>query len=107
MPVQLVGDAVREAVVVTETTTIEVEAEATHIPEFIEVDIEGAAIGTQILAGDLVLPQGTSLLTDREALIVNITAQSAEETSGEAEAGETVASAAAPVADSTDGGDEE
>lgn len=107
VPVQLVGDAVREAVVVTETTTIEVEAEATHIPEFIEVDIEGAAIGTQILAGDLVLPQGTSLLTDREALIVNITAQSAEETSGEAEAGEAVASAAAPVADSAAGGDEE
>ena len=43
IPVHLVGEAVRESLVVTENTTLQVEAEATHIPEFIEVDIEGAA----------------------------------------------------------------
>jgi large subunit ribosomal protein L25 len=79
IPIQLVGAAVRDALVVTENSTVEVEAEATHIPEFIEVDIEGAEPGTQILASDLKLPEGSSLLTDPDTLIVNVTStQSAE-----------------------------
>lgn len=106
IPVQLVGEAVRDSVVVTETTTLEVEAEATHIPEFIEVDIEGAEIGTQILASDLRLPPGSTLLTDAEALIVNITAQAAEETEGGAAEGETT-EAAGTAASSTEAGDSE
>lgn len=79
IPIQLVGAAVRDALVVTENSTVEVEAEATHIPEFIEVDIEGAEAGTQILASDLKLPAGSSLLSDPDTLIVNVTGtQSAE-----------------------------
>ena len=50
VPIHVIGEAVRETLVVTENSTIQVEAEATHIPEFIEVDIEGAEAGTQILA---------------------------------------------------------
>jgi large subunit ribosomal protein L25 len=73
VPVHLVGEAVRDALVVTESPTIQVEAEATHIPDFIEVDIEGADVGTQILASDLALPDGTTLLTDPESLVVNVT----------------------------------
>ncbi len=73
VPVHLNGEAAPETLVVTENATVQVEAEATHIPEFIEIDIEGAAIGTQIHASDLVLPEGTTLLIDPETLIVNIT----------------------------------
>ncbi len=78
VPVHLVGEAVRDSLVVTENATIEVEAEATHIPEYIEIDIEGAEVGTQIHASDLVLPKGTTLLTDGEILVVNVTAPVAE-----------------------------
>ena len=73
VPVHLNGEAARETLVVTETATIQLEAEATHIPEFIEVDIEGAAAGTQIHASDLTLPSGSTLLLDADTLIVNIT----------------------------------
>jgi large subunit ribosomal protein L25 len=73
VPVHLNGDAARETLVVTETTTIQLEAEATHIPEFIEVDITGAVAGTQIHASDLNLPSGSTLLLDPDTLIVNIT----------------------------------
>lgn len=110
VPVHLIGEAVSETLVVTENTTVSVEAEATHIPEFIEIDIEGAEVGTQILAGDLKLPSGTSLLTDAEALIVNITAaQTAEQleadlAEAEAEAGVTPAE---PVAAEPAGDDSE
>ncbi|MBA2954254.1 50S ribosomal protein L25/general stress protein Ctc [Nocardioides sp. MAH-18] len=79
VPVHLNGEAARETLVVTETATIQLEAEATHIPEFVEVDIEGAEAGTQIHASDLKLPQGSTLLLDEETLIVNVTAQISQE----------------------------
>lgn len=79
VPVQLVGEAARETLVVTENATIQLEAEATHIPEYIEIDIEGAEAGTQIHASDLKLPSGSTLLLDPEALVVNVTAQQSAE----------------------------
>lgn len=93
VPVQLVGEAGPETVVVTDTSEIELEAEAQNIPETIEVDIEGLTYGTQILASELVLPTGSTLLLDPETLIVNITQQisvealEAELEEAEAEAG--------------------
>ena len=79
VPVHVVGDAVSETLVVTENATVQVEAEATNIPEYIEVSVEGAEVGTQIHASDLELPEGTTLLVDPETLVVNVTqAQSAE-----------------------------
>jgi large subunit ribosomal protein L25 len=73
IPVHLNGEAARDTLVVTENSTVQVEAEATHIPEYIEVDIEGAEAGTMIHASDLQLPSGSTLLLDPETLIVNIT----------------------------------
>jgi large subunit ribosomal protein L25 len=78
VPVHVTGDAASETLVVTENTTVQVEAEATNIPEYIEVSVEGAAIGTQIHASDLQLPDGTTLLTDGDSLIVNVTQQQTE-----------------------------
>lgn len=79
VPVHLNGEAARETLVVTENATIQLEAEATHIPEYIEVDIEGLAAGTQIHASDLKLPSGSVLLLDPETLIVNITEMQSQE----------------------------
>ena len=79
VPVLVTGDAASETLVVTENTTIQIEAEATHIPENIEVDIQGAPAGTQILASDLKLPEGSTLLVDPDTLIVNVTEQQSEE----------------------------
>ena len=93
VPIHTVGDAAPETLVVTENSTVQVEAEATHIPEFIEVSVEGAEAGTQILASDLVIPEGSTLLVDPETLIVNVTEQisaealEAELEEAEAEAG--------------------
>jgi large subunit ribosomal protein L25 len=79
IPVHVVGDAASETLVVNENTTLQVEAEADSIPEFFEVSVEGAAAGTQILARDLTLPKGVTLLADEELLIVNVTGQISEE----------------------------
>jgi large subunit ribosomal protein L25 len=79
VPVHVTGEAAPETLVVTEHSTVQVEAEATNIPERIEVSVEGAAIGTQIHASDLVLPEGTTLLTDADSLVVNVTQQQSQE----------------------------
>jgi large subunit ribosomal protein L25 len=91
--INLTGEAVPEALVVTENATVAIEAEATHIPESIEVSIEGAEVGTQVLAKDLILPSGATLAVDEEHLIINIVAAptqaevEAELAEAEAEAG--------------------
>jgi large subunit ribosomal protein L25 len=109
------GEAAIETVVTVENQTVELEVEATHIPENLEVSVEGASAGTQIHASDLVLPEGAVLVTDPEILVVNITgaitaeALEAELAEAEAEAGieheapqaETEA-AEAPAAEGTD-----
>src|SRR6476661_318555 len=56
--IHLVGQAGPETLVVTENATVSLEAEATHIPESIEVSIEGAQVGTLIHASDLEIPSG-------------------------------------------------
>lgn len=84
IPVHVVGDAASDALVVTEHPSVSVEAEATHIPEYVEVSVEGAEVGTQILAKDLELPSGSTFQGDEETLIVNIThAPTAEEVEAE------------------------
>jgi large subunit ribosomal protein L25 len=90
IPVHLVGDPNPDALIVTETSLISVEAEATHIPEYVEVSIEGLNVGDQILAKDLTVPSGSTVLLDDEHLIVNVThaptAEEVEEELAEAEA---------------------
>ena len=78
IPVHVVGEAVAETLVVLENSVVSVEAEATHIPEFVEVDVEGAEVGTQVHASDLKLPKGTELLTDGDILVVNVTQQQSQ-----------------------------
>lgn len=121
VPIHVVGDAASETLVVNENTVVSVEAEATHIPEFFEVSVEGAAAGTQIHAKDLDLPSGTTLLADEELLIVNVTEQisaealEAELEEAEADAGiehdapetETAEGSEAPAEDAAEGTDSE
>ncbi len=85
--VALVGDAAAGTLVTQESTTLSIEAEALHLPEAIEISIEGAEAGTQITAGAVALPQGVTLAGDPEQLIVNIIAAPAAEAAPEAAEG--------------------
>ena len=66
------GDADSGTLVAQDANTIEVEAEALSIPEHITVSVEGLVAGTQILAGQLELPAGVTLVSDPELLVVNV-----------------------------------
>ncbi|MGY1738727.1 50S ribosomal protein L25/general stress protein Ctc [Geodermatophilus sp. SYSU D00684] len=93
VPVVTVGESGPETLLSVELNTVSLEAEATAIPETIEVDVTGRGAGEGVTAGDLPLPSGATLLTDPEALVVNVmgapTAEQldAELAEAEAEAG--------------------
>ena len=72
--VHVVGEAAPETLVNLEHTTLLVEAEATNIPTGVEVSVEGLGVGSQIHAKDVTLPSSVTLVTDPEALVVNVTA---------------------------------
>ncbi len=89
IPVHVLGESKADAMTVTELNTVSVEAEATNIPEYIEVSVEDAEVGFHVLAKDLALPEGSLLLTDDDALVVNVVhAPTAEEVEAELEEAE-------------------
>ena len=84
VPIHVVGEAFVETVVSLENNTVELAVEATHIPERLDVSVDGLKAGTRIHASDLVLPDGAELVTEADVLIVNITqAITAEELEAE------------------------
>ena len=87
VPVHVEGESAAGTIASLDANTLSLEAEATHIPERIIVDIEGAEEGTQIFAKDLTLPEGSTLVSDPETLVVNVTVP-AEVDLGETEAAE-------------------
>ncbi|MFH8259421.1 50S ribosomal protein L25/general stress protein Ctc [Streptomyces roseolus] len=63
--------------------TLSVEAEATHLPESVTVSIEGLSAGDSVHAKDIALPKGAALVTDPEAVVIQILAAQAEEPAAE------------------------
>lgn len=79
VPITVTGDAAPGTLVTQDMNTLQVEADALNIPEEFEVSVEGAEIGTRVLAGEVSLPRGVELQTDAEYLVVNVTAAPTEE----------------------------
>ncbi|MDX2375833.1 50S ribosomal protein L25/general stress protein Ctc [Microbacterium sp. LRZ72] len=77
IPVYVVGETFPGTIANLDAATISLEVEATHIPEHVEVDVEGLEEGAHITAADLTLPKGASLLADPETLIVAVSVPAA------------------------------
>ncbi|PRC41847.1 50S ribosomal protein L25 [Mycobacterium sp. ITM-2017-0098] len=97
------GDAAPGTLVTQETNTVEIEADVQSIPEQFAVSVEGATEGTQTLAGQIELPEGVTLISDPELLVVNVVAAPTEEDLDAEGAGDT--SDAAAGEDATEGGE--
>jgi len=95
VPVHHIGELAPGNAFNQELTFISLEAEATHLPTSVEVDIEGRSAGEHIHASDLVLPEGSVLLADADAMVVHIS--EATEVTNE-EASEAAAGASAEAA---------
>lgn len=68
--VVLTGDAAPDAMVDFQMTSLTLEADATKLPENVEVSIEGLAVGSSIKAGEVTLPSGSTLAQDGDVVIV-------------------------------------
>jgi large subunit ribosomal protein L25 len=102
VPVHVEGESAPGTIADLDQHTLSLEAEATHIPERVIVNVEGLEEGTQILAGAVELPKGATLLTDPESLVINVhTPQKVDlgEEAAEAAEGETAEEAAEAAAE--------
>jgi len=70
VPVQLTGEAAPDTLVDQQTLTLTVTADATALPEHLELSIAGKRAGSSLSAGDVQLPAGTELSQDAEHVIV-------------------------------------
>ncbi|RLK48980.1 50S ribosomal protein L25/general stress protein Ctc [Microbacterium telephonicum] len=72
VPVVVIGEPAAGTIANLDNATVSLEVEATHIPQHVEVDVEGLEDGTHVTAADLKLPKGAALVTEGETLIVAI-----------------------------------
>lgn len=86
IPVQLVGEAAKNTLIVHEQDTLSVSAEATRLPEHLEASVEGLEPGAHVTAADVQLPAGVELATDPELIVAVVSAAPTAEQM-EAEAG--------------------
>jgi large subunit ribosomal protein L25 len=112
VPVNVIGEVTPEGLLDQQLIQISVEAEATHIPPGIDINVEGMVVGDAVHAGDLKLPSGVTLAEEPDVLVLHVitapTAAQIEAELGEAEAevGAGVSAEAAPAAPAAAAGGE-
>ena len=72
--VRVTGEVSPDGMLNQQVVQLPVEADATSIPDGIDVDVEGMEVGASLHAGDLTLPEGTTLAVDPETLILQVLA---------------------------------
>ncbi|MBD5786531.1 50S ribosomal protein L25/general stress protein Ctc [Cellulosimicrobium terreum] len=97
IPVHVTGESAPGTIHLVDLQEVSVEAEATHIPDSVEVSIEGLAAGETVFARDLTLPKGTTLVSDGDLAVVYISVP--QDNSADLEAAEAEASAQALVSE--------
>ena len=104
VPVHTEGKHDPDGILEHQHNTVEVECEATSIPKFLVIDIEGMTAGTSRFASDVVLPAGITLISPANTVTVHLSERSAvvEETPVAAATDAPADAAAAPEAEKKD-----
>jgi len=79
IPINLVGEAAPDTLVEQQTMTLTVSADATALPDHVELSIAGKRAGSSLSAADVTLPAGTTLAQDPEHVIVSVLGVISEE----------------------------
>ena len=79
VPVQLTGDAAPDTLVDQQTMTLTVIADATALPDHLELSIAGKRAGSSLAARDVTLPAGTELAQEADHVIVAFLGVQSEE----------------------------
>jgi large subunit ribosomal protein L25 len=101
VPVHVTGEIYPGGLLDQQMVQVSLEAEATHIPNSVEVSVEGMEIGGSVHARDLQLPAGSTLAGDADALVLHVlaapTAEQMEADLGEVPSAEAAAEEAPPA----------
>jgi large subunit ribosomal protein L25 len=104
VPIRIIGEiAPGDGMLNQQIVQVPVEAEATNIPQGIDVDVDGMDIGQAVHASDLKLPPGVTLQVEPETLVLHVIARSAAEQPEEAEEAEVPESVADEEASDSEG----
>jgi large subunit ribosomal protein L25 len=106
VPIRVTGEIAPDAMLDQQLVQIAVEAEATSIPQGIDVDVDGMEVGAAVHAGDLKLPRGVTLQVEPETLVLHVITHTVHE-EPEEEAAEAAPEAPEAVADEAAGGEGE
>ena len=79
VPLTVTGEIRGSGVIIQDQNTIMLEVEATKIPAFIEINVDGMEVGVTVVAQDLVLPEGATFPGDPDDLILSIQAPQAKD----------------------------
>lgn len=93
VPIHIVGHQQSGSTLELDNKSVPLTAEAMHIPEHIEVSIDGAEPGFRVTFGELALPTGVELAAEADRLVVHVHAAKAKDSA------ETGAELAAELAD--------
>jgi large subunit ribosomal protein L25 len=74
LPITLIGEARPGGLVNQDLNSLTVEAEATNIPDGVEINVGDIEVGAHLSAGDVRLPAGATLVTEPDALVVAVSA---------------------------------
>jgi large subunit ribosomal protein L25 len=85
VPLVITGEVRGEAMIVTDQTSLTIEAEATQIPSHIEIDVSHLVIGDTVTAKDLPLPDGVVFPGNPEDLMLSIQAAQDQDLGGTVE----------------------
>ena len=79
VPVHTSGEYDRDGILEHNNNSIEVETEATAIPNFLELDMTGLEAGSSLYAADVKLPAGVILISDPKMAVVHLSVRAAQE----------------------------
>jgi large subunit ribosomal protein L25 len=74
VPINVSGEVNPDGMLDQQLVQISIEAEATNIPTGIDVNVDGMDVGDAVHAGDLTLPEGSTLAVDDEILVLHVIA---------------------------------
>ncbi|MHB1593234.1 MAG: 50S ribosomal protein L25/general stress protein Ctc [Streptosporangiaceae bacterium] len=72
IPLNVTGEVAPGGLLDQQIVQISIEAEATHIPPGIDIDVTGMEVGATVTAADLALPRGASLAGDADILVLHV-----------------------------------
>jgi large subunit ribosomal protein L25 len=84
IPLRVTGEiAIGDGMINQQLIQIPLEADATNIPQAIDVDVTGLEVGQSVHASDLKLPSGVTLQVEPETLVLAVIARTTEESAEE------------------------